>query len=348
MKQDANKRVLFYILLLIGILICQETAAQTGKLFNADNQLSSNFANQVYQDRDGFIWVATRNGLNQYDGYKFRIFKKEDKEEGMSSNYINCITQSKGGTIFIGNNYTIQDYDGAAFHDYDISGSDGKRVRTYVNAIMQMHNGDMVACTSGFGIVRLNKDHTGSPMNDLTQGLNYIRYMLEDSQGRFWIVTENEGMILVEGRRRTKFFTDENQKAMLREIKQDKNGNIYIAVRGKGIYHYNEGTHSFTFAPSTSGLAINTFTIKNNGELLLGCDGQGLIVYNPSDGSLRRNPFYSRDMDMEKGKVTSIVEDRYGNIWMCLLHKGLFSRDPHNGPQRNLSATMGQAHRCIP
>lgn len=324
MKQKTDKRIIVFILILIGTLTCQETAAQTGKLFNADNQLSSNFANQVYQDRDGFIWVATRNGLNQYDGYKFRIFKKEDKEEGMSSNYINCITQSKDGTIFIGNNYTVQDYDGATFHDYDISGSDGKRVRTYVNAIMQMHNGDMVACTSGFGIVKLNADHTGSPMTDLTQGLNYIRYLLEDSQGRFWIVTENEGMTLVEGRRRTKFFTDEDQKSMLREIKQDKNGNIYIAVRGKGIYHYNEGTRTFTFAPSTSGLAINTITIKTNGELLLGCDGQGLIIYNPADGSLRRNPFYSRDMDMEKGKVTSIVEDRNGNIWMCLLHKGLF------------------------
>ena len=324
MKEYTNRSYLFYALLLFGIFANQVTIAQTGKLYNADNQLSSNFANQVFQDRDGFIWVATRNGLNQYDGYKFRIFKKEDAASGLSSNYINCITQSNDGTIFIGNNYTIQQYDGATFHDYDLRGADGNQVRTYVNAIMQLQNGDMVALTSGYGIVKLNADRTGSPMNDLTQGQNYIRHLLEDSQRRFWIITENEGMTLVEGRRRTKFFTDEDQKSMLREIKQDKNGNIYIAVRGKGIYRFDEKTRSFTAAPSTNGLAINTFTIKGNGELLLGCDGQGLIVYNPKDGSLRRNPFYSRDMDMEKAKVTSIVEDRNQNIWMCLLHKGLF------------------------
>ena len=302
MKEYTNRSYLFYALLLFGIFANQVTIAQTGKLYNADNQLSSNFANQVFQDRDGFIWVATRNGLNQYDGYKFRIFKKEDAASGLSSNYINCITQSNDGTIFIGNNYTIQQYDGATFHDYDLRGADGNQVRTYVNAIMQLQNGDMVALTSGYGIVKLNADRTGSPMNDLTQGQNYIRHLLEDSQRRFWIITENEGMTLVEGRRRTKFFTDEDQKSMLREIKQDKNGNIYIAVRGKGIYRFDEKTRSFTAAPSTNGLAINTFTIKGNGELLLGCDGQGLIVYNPKDGSLRRNPFYSRDMDMEKRK----------------------------------------------
>ena len=49
-----------------------------GKLFDADNQLSSSFTNQVYLDRDGFIWTATRNGLSRYDGYQHRIYKKEN------------------------------------------------------------------------------------------------------------------------------------------------------------------------------------------------------------------------------------------------------------------------------
>ena len=53
------------------------THAQTGKLFDADKQLSSSFTSQVYLDRDGFIWVATRNGLNRYDGYQFQSIKRE-------------------------------------------------------------------------------------------------------------------------------------------------------------------------------------------------------------------------------------------------------------------------------
>ena len=83
-----RRKVLTILLTFLSVLSAQ---AQTGKLFNADNQLSSNFASQVFQDHDGFIWVATRNGLNRYDGYQFRIFKKEDERSGLSGNYINCM-----------------------------------------------------------------------------------------------------------------------------------------------------------------------------------------------------------------------------------------------------------------
>ena len=51
--------------------------AQSGKLFNTDNQLSSNLATQVFQDKSGFIWIATRNGLNTYDGYNITVIKKD-------------------------------------------------------------------------------------------------------------------------------------------------------------------------------------------------------------------------------------------------------------------------------
>ena len=46
--------------------------AQTGRHFDADKQMSSSFTTQIYQDHDGFIWVATRNGLNRYDGYQVK------------------------------------------------------------------------------------------------------------------------------------------------------------------------------------------------------------------------------------------------------------------------------------
>ena len=56
------RKVLLTLLFILSL--CAQ--AQTGKLFDANTQLSSSFTNQVYLDRDGFIWVATRNGLNKY------------------------------------------------------------------------------------------------------------------------------------------------------------------------------------------------------------------------------------------------------------------------------------------
>lgn len=66
--------------LIITMMICLfsiQAWAQSGKLFNTDNQLSSNLATQVFQDKSGFIWIATRNGLNNYDGYHINVIKKD-------------------------------------------------------------------------------------------------------------------------------------------------------------------------------------------------------------------------------------------------------------------------------
>ena len=89
------RKVLFALMCLVNNL---GAYAQMGKHFDADKQMSSSFTTQIYLDQDGFIWVATRNGLNRYDGYQFRILKKENRKDwGMASNYVNCMTQDDNG-----------------------------------------------------------------------------------------------------------------------------------------------------------------------------------------------------------------------------------------------------------
>ena len=296
-----------------------------GKLFNTDNQLSSNLATQVFQDRDGFIWVATRNGLNRYDGYQFHIFKKENEETGLHSNYINCITQSRRGTIIVGCNNNVQAYDGARFSDYHLTGDDGKPIYTYINYITESSEGDLLACTSGYGIIRLDEANaTGTIDTTLTADSYYVRFLLEDTMGRYWIVTESDGLILVEGKRRTKFFTDDAFRALLSEIRQDHKGNIFAAVRGKGVYVYDVGSSSFRFIEETASLPVNTLYPCHDGRLLIGCDGRGIMVYDPQLDTLIDNPFFSRELNLTKSKVYSILEDRNGNVWVCLLQKGIF------------------------
>lgn len=107
-SMKSNLRTMRYIGLLLMFIFCltaQNMMAQRGKLFNSDNQLSSNLATQVFQDSNGFIWIATRNGLNIYDGYNFTTIRKtKEDHRGLSSNYINCITQDIQGHILLGTN----------------------------------------------------------------------------------------------------------------------------------------------------------------------------------------------------------------------------------------------------
>ena len=89
-----------------------------GKSFDADKQMSSSFTTQVFQDRDGFIWIATRNGLNRYDGYQFRILKHDSRQKnGLASNYVNCMMQDRHGLYYIGMYGALQTYDGYRFRN---------------------------------------------------------------------------------------------------------------------------------------------------------------------------------------------------------------------------------------
>ena len=49
----------------------QGVEAQTGKVYTTDMGLSSSLINQIFQDQQGFVWVATEYGLNKFDGLRF-------------------------------------------------------------------------------------------------------------------------------------------------------------------------------------------------------------------------------------------------------------------------------------
>ena len=124
LKQMKRKKLrltngLSQVLLTILLLPALNIHAQMGKLFDANHQLSSNFTNQVYLDNDGFIWSASRKGLNRYDGYQFHIYMK-DNRTGMASNYVNCIIQDQKGYFYLGMWGTLQIYDGKSFQTIEV------------------------------------------------------------------------------------------------------------------------------------------------------------------------------------------------------------------------------------
>ena len=153
--------------LISGITFCCLSAhAQMGKLFDADKQMSSSFTTQIYIDHDGFIWIATRNGLNRYDGYQFRILKKESgKDLGMASNYVNCMMQDHNGLFYVGMYGALQTYDGERFQDVKTYNVDGTAVPCYVTSIIERRNGDILIGTSGHGVLKMNGQREAREMD---------------------------------------------------------------------------------------------------------------------------------------------------------------------------------------
>ena len=117
------------LLTLVSIWVASIAYAQNGKLFNTDNRLSSSFVQDIYQDHDGFLWISTRNGLNRYDGYNFKVFKKGQPGcDGMMSNYVNIVRQSRDKVIYIGTQKGVQTYSNDKFHDVKLVNSAGESV----------------------------------------------------------------------------------------------------------------------------------------------------------------------------------------------------------------------------
>lgn len=65
--------------------------------------LSQGLINDMIQDRDGFIWIATKGGLNRYDGYGFKIFTSDPTDTNtISSNAVSTLLEDKRGRIWVG------------------------------------------------------------------------------------------------------------------------------------------------------------------------------------------------------------------------------------------------------
>ena len=315
--------------LIITMMICLfsiQAWAQSGKLFNTDNQLSSNFATQVFQDKSGFIWIATRNGLNTYDGYHITVIKKDMSNFlGLNSNYINSIAQDEKEHILLGTNNSLLEFTGSEFLKIPMLDSKGGELATYVKQVYPLKNKDVAVATSGYGIMLKKQDEQKChAMKGEVEKLKYILKLLEDKRGRLWIITEDGKLYRKEtnGRLTSHFAGTEGVGAQ--DILQDALGNIYLASKNQGVYLLRVGSNAFTRISNIGNLPIENIYISRNNKLYIGCDGLGIYVYDPQTGFLQDNPLFSRLVNLAKSKVTSIIEDNQGNIWVSMLQKGVF------------------------
>ena len=73
--------------------------------------LSQSSVNTIIQDKEGFMWFGTQDGLNKYDGYEFTVFKHlVDDTTTLTNSYINCLGMDYEEQLWIGTNSGISIY----------------------------------------------------------------------------------------------------------------------------------------------------------------------------------------------------------------------------------------------
>lgn len=98
-----HKALTFIIVLLLSNLVYGQGADVFFKRINSNDGLSKNSVSAIIQDANDFIWIATTNGLNRFDGETFKVFKRNPSDtSSIPTNEIQSLYQSKSSDIWIG------------------------------------------------------------------------------------------------------------------------------------------------------------------------------------------------------------------------------------------------------
>ena len=86
--------------------------------YQVENGLSNNATICSLQDKKGFLWFGTKDGLNRFDGYSFKIFRNLPNDSGsIGSNFIHCLYEDPTGILWAGTeNAGVNIYDKKIIH----------------------------------------------------------------------------------------------------------------------------------------------------------------------------------------------------------------------------------------
>lgn len=327
------KKTIVLILLALSIIFSNELLAQNREYYSTDNGLSNSLINQVYQDKKGFIWIATEYGLNKFDGINFTIYKHIDGDStSLKHNYVRTLFEDSSGNFYVGTIVGLMKYDWSTDSFQDIKMyRDGKIVRPHIISIIETHNGDIWLTTSGQSIFILKKgtdNFLSDPTLNKSLSSSFLNSIFQDSKFNIWIGSENDGLNRYDPRtKKTAVFKAPHDISSnnISAIKEDIEGNIYVGTLTQGLNKYNLRTQTFEpiLYKGNTQLLVNSLMINKQDQLYIGTDGQGLMMYNKEKNIIEDYEVNSPPFDFSKGKIHSILQDKDQNLWLGIFQKGV-------------------------
>lgn len=312
--------------------------AQTGKLLTVNKELSSSIVVDVFQDRNDLIWIATENGLNRYDGSKFTVYKQE--QGSLLHNFVRLLFEDSRGNFYIGyvNGLQLYDYASGSFKEIPLLLESGIKFDAHVLCLLERQNGDILVGTSGPGLfsVHFDGDKVYAKQDQGVVPSNLINYLYEDKDQNLWVSTQDKGLFRVNKEHKLKNFSEiQGMKVSnISSVVEDQEGNLYVGSLDQGLFLYDSNSDSFSSVPypGSENLPINTLYPGKDGNLYIGTEGKGIKVYHPVSGRISDYNFFVPNSDFSKAKVSSIIEDKAGNIWAGIFQKGviIIPESPNN------------------
>ncbi len=332
-------RLIFSFIFLIYFISSSFSLPLVIKRLDVELGLSNNEVVGITQDKSGFIWCATEEGLNRFDGNKFQPFYKDTKGGiQISGNELSCVYGDKyRDIVWVGtqrNGLNAIHFKGDStvtyIHNPNNQFSIGSNEITLIKNsksgnlwIGTYYNGlELLDCSTGL-FTHLNKTTVPSLIS------NNVSALTEDDSNCIYIGHNDEGLSIfcLDSRRIVNYKHNPSDPFSIpsnnvTNLMLDKNGVLWVGT-SKGLARYNKTLDNFETIELNSESPTFIYSINESasGKLWIGTDLEGVFILD----NISANTEYISKINIEHGvdglglsaqSVRSILNDSFNNIWL--------------------------------
>ena len=305
-----------------------------------DDGLSQSFVYAMAQDRNGFMWLGTQEGLNRFDGHEFVVFAENPGEPGaLADDGIRTLLLDSAGTLWIGTDaggLSALDPATGEITNYLHDPNDRQSIsNNLIRVVIEDSTGRLWVGTDGAGLDRLDPS-TGKfehfphdPLDPDSLAGNHVWDIVQREDGSLWVATDRGLSRYNPVDRAFENFVHDPQDSSslsdnrLRALHEDSSGSLWIGTLTGGLNRYDDDSDTFerfkhdAEAPgSLSSNQVNTLFEDDDGVLWIGTD-KGLNAWNPSSGTFSNYRADAADpKSLANDNVLSIFQDRGGILWV--------------------------------
>lgn len=333
------KYICVFIFVYTNITFCLAQAARFRHL-TSDDGLTQNAVTCLHQDKKGFIWIGTYDGLNRYDGNKIVSWKGSlEDTASISSNSIRCFYEDNNDNLWVGTQgggmFRIHLRTGRITNYYSDSTKKDWISSDNVSTIIEAEPGKLYLAT-GDGLNIFDKKterfkvirRTGKDSIPFLS--NSIRSMAKDARGHLWLGHWNAGVTEYDpATKKCTYYTSENAEHRLRgntvrSVFADSRGWIWVSLwnQGQNVIDTKTGKiydmydTASIFKKLKNAYLISQFYEDRKGNMWLATAEHGLCFFNPRT---LEYAFYEKNPDdpetISDNTVFCVMEDRSGLIW---------------------------------
>ncbi len=354
LSKNLVDKLFFLIIIWACLVFTTELSAQMIDMnfghIMSDKGLSQNTIHSILQDKEGFLWFATEDGLDKYDGYEFTVYKNNPHlKNTISDNFIWTIYEDREGTLWIGTNsggLSRYNRDTEQFVNYKNNPADSTSLsNNNVRAIFEDKDGALWIGTEGGGLNKYNEvndtfeHYRHDPEDPYSLNNDVILCIYQDHEGTIWIGTDGglDKFDKLTGRFESFVHKKNNSSSISSNIVfslyEDYDGNFWVGTLD-GFNLFDRNKKKFKRYYSNTDISsnldngrINSILEDKTGKLWVATGG-GLYQFNKiSKKFISLSQLGSHTTSLSNNNILSLYEDNSGIIWVGTAEGGIIKFD---------------------